>query len=73
MTDQKPEIPEAWKKPPDPKDQWKSTSGKKEEGAIGFRRVMKALGYVLLAGVALLMLALLLLLGTCLVMIAKHG
>jgi hypothetical protein len=34
---------------------------------------MKALGYVLLAGVALLMLALLLLLGTCLVMIAKHG
>ena len=67
-----PAIPEAWSKPPDPN--WKPSPPKAPpQEKTTFEKAMAGIAYTLAGIGILIVVALLLFLGTCLVMIAKHG
>jgi hypothetical protein len=66
-----PEIPEAWRKPPDPNEKWSPSAAPKAKASTG-RRILKGIGWVLLVVGAIILLIALLLLGSCLIYLAKH-
>jgi hypothetical protein len=69
MSDE-PEIPEAWRKPPDPNEKW-TPSAPKPERSTG-HKLLRNVGRVLLVIGGIVVLLALLLLGTCLILLASH-
>jgi len=69
MSDE-PEVPEAWRKPPEPNEKW-TPSAPEPERSTGYK-ILKGVGWVLLVVGGIILLIALLLLGTCLIYLAKH-
>jgi hypothetical protein len=71
MSDE-PEIPEAWRKPPDPNEKWSPSAPKPKSELSTGQKILKGIGwfFVILGG--LILLGALLLLGTCLIFLANH-